>query len=352
MKKTKGTGAMLFSMIAVIVIICLFIVAGNGAKKEAASKEIRMGLLLYRGDDTFISTLRSYIEEKAKEYERKEGIKVTLDILDAKSNQNTQNNQVDQMLELGCDALCVNIVDRFAASVVIDKAMAADVPVIFFNREPVEEDMNRWEKLYYVGADAKDSAVFEGRILVDAYKKDSSNLDRNGDGIVSYVLLEGESNHQDSLIRTEWSIQTLKDGGVPLEKITGGIASWERSQASAMMEQWLTEYPDQIELVVANNDDMALGAIDAIDRAGILPGMIKIVGIDATPSGMEALKAGKLFGTVAADKEGYANAIFQIAASLSRRLPVDESIKLENGKYFWCSQKGITQEDATETDNK
>ena len=166
------------------------------------------------------------------------------------------------------------------------------------------------------------------------------------------MLLEGESNHQDSLIRTEWSIQTLKDGGVPLEKITGGIASWERSQASAMMEQWLTEYPDQIELVVANNDDMALGAIDAIDRAGILPGMIKIVGIDATPPGMEALKAGKLFGTVAADKEGYANAIFQIAASLSRGLPVDESIKLENGKYFWCSQKGITQEDATETDNK
>ena len=337
MKKTKGTGAMLFSMTAVIVIICLFIIAGNGAKKEAASKEIRVGLLLYRGDDTFISTLRSYIEEKAKEYERKEGIKVTLDILDAKSNQNTQNNQVDRMLELGCDALCVNIVDRFAASVVIDKAMTADVPVIFFNREPVEEDMNRWEKLYYVGADAKDSAVFEGRILVDAYKKDSSSLDRNGDGIVSYVLLEGESNHQDSLIRTEWSIQTLKDGGVPLEKITGGIASWERSQASAMMEQWLTEYPDQI---------------DAIDRAGILPGMIKIVGIDATPPGMEALKAGKLFGTVAADKEGYANAIFQIAASLSRGLPVDESIKLENGKYFWCSQKGITQEDATETDNK
>ena len=343
---------MIFSIVAVMLIICVFILAGNGAKKEAVSKEIRVGLLLYRGDDTFISTLRSYIEEKAKEYERKEGIKVTLDILDAKSNQNTQNNQVDRMLELGCDALCVNIVDRFAASVVIDKAMAADVPVIFFNREPVEEDMNRWEKLYYVGADAKDSAVFEGRILVDAYKKDSSSLDRNGDGIVSYVLLEGESNHQDSLIRTEWSIQTLKDGGVPLEKITGGIASWERSQASAMMEQWLTEYPDQIELVVANNDDMALGAIDAIDRAGILPGMIKIVGIDATPPGMEALKAGKLFGTVAADKEGYANAIFQIAASLSRGLPVDESIKLENGKYVWCSQNGITQEDATETDNK
>ena len=187
MKKTKGTGVMLFGMFAIIVIIAVFILAGNGAKKEAASKEIRVGLLLYRGDDTFISTLRSYIEEKAKEYERTEGIKVTLDILDAKSNQNTQNNQVDRLLELGCNALCVNIVDRFAASVVIDKAMAADVPVIFFNREPVEEDMNRWEKLYYVGADAKESAVLEGKILVDAYRKDPASLDRNGDGTVTIL---------------------------------------------------------------------------------------------------------------------------------------------------------------------
>ena len=87
-----------------------------------------------------ISTLRSYIEEKAKEYERTEGIKVTLDILDAKSNQNTQNNQVDRLLELGCNALCVNIVDRFAASVVIDKAMAADVPVIFLTG-------NQWKRI-------------------------------------------------------------------------------------------------------------------------------------------------------------------------------------------------------------
>ena len=87
MKRTKGTGIMLFGVLAIVVIIGVFILAGNGAKKEAASKEIRIGLLLYRGDDTFISTLRSYIEEKAKEYERTEGIKVTLDILDAKSTR-------------------------------------------------------------------------------------------------------------------------------------------------------------------------------------------------------------------------------------------------------------------------
>ncbi len=179
----------------------------------------------------------------------------------------------------------------------------------------------------------KESAVLEGKILVDAYRKILQAW--TGTGMEpSAMCFRRESNHQDSLIRTEWSIQTLKDGGVPLEKITGGIASWERSQASAMMEQWLTDYPDQIELVICNNDDMALGAIDAIERAGILPGTIKLAGIDATPPGDGSVKAGKLFGTVEADKEGYANAIFGIAASLSRGLPIDESIKLENGKYF------------------
>ena len=91
--------------------------------------------------------------------------------------------------------------------------MDAGTPVVFFNREPVEEDMNRWEKLYYVGADAKESAVLQGDILVDAYNQDTRTLDANGNGLVSYVLLEGETSHQDSLIRTEWSIQDLKGRG-------------------------------------------------------------------------------------------------------------------------------------------
>ena len=208
---------------------------GQDEKKDS----IRLGILLYRGDDTFISNVRQALEEQAKLYEQETQIKVVLNIEDAKESQNTQNSQVERMLSLGYDALCVNIVDRSMASTMIDDAIRADVPIVFFNREPVEEDLNLWEKLYYVGADAKESAVLQGEIIVDRYKEDPSSIDLNGDGKVDYVLLEGETSHQDSLIRTEWSIQTLKDGGVPLEKLTGGIANWERSQASALTEQWL-----------------------------------------------------------------------------------------------------------------
>lgn len=313
-------------------------------KKPQPKTSIRVGVTLYRGDDTFISTVRASLEERAKEYEQETGIKVVMDIVDAKLNQNTQNSQVERFISLGCDVLCVNIVDRSAASIIIDKAMDAGIPVVFFNREPVEEDMNRWEKLYYVGADAKESAVLQGNILVEAYRDDPRTLDLNGDGLVSYVLLEGETSHQDSLIRTEWSIQTLKDGGVPLEKLTGGIANWERSQASAWMEQWLKEYPGQIELVICNNDDMALGAIDAMKREGVTKGTIKVVGIDGTPVGKEALESGDLFGTVESAKELYAKVIFDIAAANAMGQEIPEDIVLDGGKYYRCPQIALTGE--------
>ncbi|WP_320956775.1 galactose ABC transporter substrate-binding protein [Enterocloster asparagiformis] len=335
-----GTAAALALALAVAGIVCWF----RSSRVPPPKTSIRIGVALYRGDDTFISTVRAALEERAKAYEQETGIKVVMDIVDAKLNQNTQNSQVERFISLGYDALCVNIVDRSAASIIIDRAMDAGIPVVFFNREPVEEDMNRWEKLYYIGADAKESAVLQGNILVDAYKKDPTSLDRNGDGMVSYVLLEGESSHQDSLIRTEWSIQTLKDGGVPLEKLTGGIANWERSQASAWMEQWISEYPEQIELVICNNDDMALGAIDAIKRANIPRGAIKVVGIDGTPVGKEALAAGDLFGTVESDREQYARVIFDIAAALALGKGVPEDIHLDGGKYYRCPQIALTGE--------
>lgn len=202
--------------------------------------------------------------------------------------------------------------------------------------------MNRWDQLYYIGVDAKETAVLQGQIVVDYYRNYPDVMDRNGDGVISYVMLEGESSHQDSLIRTEWSIQTLKDGGVPIEKITGGIANWERSQASALMEQWLGEYPEEIELVVSNNDDMALGAIDALERAEYED--VNVVGIDGTIPGVEAVKSGKLLGTVSANKEIYGSAIIELAASCALGEELPEEYPLTDGTYYWPPQEILTRD--------
>lgn len=329
-------------MILWLMAVCIILTSCQGVRKEEPKNSIRIGISLYRGDDTFINNLRSNMEEKAKEYERESGIKVTLDIQDAKGSQNTQNNQVDRFISLDCDVLCINPVDRMEASTIIDKAMTAGVPVVFFNRQPVEEDMNRWDQLYYVGVDAKETAILQGEMVVDLYKEQPESVDLNGDGVVNYVLLEGETSHQDSLIRTEWSVQTLKDGGVPIEKITGGIANWERSQASALMEQWIAEYPNVIELVVSNNDDMALGAIDALERAEITG--VNVIGIDGTTPGLEALESGKLLGTVSANKELYASAIVELAASCALRQEPPAEYPLTNGNYYWTPQEILIHE--------
>lgn len=328
--------------ILLALMVCMLLGGCQRGQKEEEKTSVRIGISLYRGDDTFINNIRSVLEEKAKEFEREKGIRVTLDIQDAKGSQNTQNNQVERFISLGCDVLCINPVDRMDTSVIIDRAIAAGVPVVFFNRQPVEEDMNRWDQLYYIGVDARETAVLQGQMVVELYGKDPGAVDINGDGVVSYVLLEGESSHQDSLIRTEWSIQTLKDGGVPIEKITGGIANWERSQASALMEQWLLAYPDTIELVVSNNDDMALGAIDALERMEVKG--VNVVGIDGTTPGLEALENGKLLGTVSANKELYAGAILELAACCAMGQELPEEYPLEDKTYYWTPQEILIRE--------
>lgn len=335
-----GKRSMRYGLLVLVLVLAAAVCGGcQAAVKSEEKTSIRIGVSLYRGDDTFINNIRGELEKKAKDYEQKSGIKINLDIQDAKGNQNTQNNQVERFISLGCDVLCINLVDRMAAASVMDQAMIAGVPVVFFNRQPVEEDMDRWDQFYYVGADAKESAVLQGKIVVELYREEPEALDLNGDGVVSYVLLEGEPSHQDSLIRTEWSIQTLKDGGVPIEKVTGAIANWERSQASAIMEQWLQKHGSAIELVISNNDDMALGAIDALERAG--SPKVNLVGIDATTPGLEAVKSGKMLGTVSSDKENYAWAILQIAVDRALGYEVSPEISLVDGKYYWCPQEII-----------
>jgi methyl-galactoside transport system substrate-binding protein len=206
----------------------------------------------------------------------------------------------------------------------------------------VEEDMFRWDQMYYVGADAKEAGVLQGEMIVDAYNKDKTSVDRNGDGTVAYVILEGESGHQDSLVRTEWSVQTLKNGGMKVEKLTGAIADWDRNQAKVFMEKWLKEYGDQIELIISNNDDMALGAIDAIEMLNME--QIATVGIDGIPQALSSLEEEKLLGTVVSDSKLHAQAIFDLAYALAKNLEVEDE-NLIQGKYIRVKQYKLTKED-------
>ena len=329
----KKHGFIISMAIFVIALVVGFI---SMMSRVASPKKnvIKIGLCLYRFDDTFISNVRQEIEEYAKEYEKEHDIKINLEVVDARDNQNTQNHQVERFVSLDYDVLLINVVDRFAASNMIETAVGANIPIVFFNRKPVDDDLNRADNIYYVGAGPKAAGIEQARIIINAYNENPHSIDIDGDGVINYVLLEGEPSHQDSLVRTEWVIKTLQENNIPINKLSGAIGNWERAQGSALMEDFLNKYSN-IDLVISNNDDMGLGAIDAIERNNNIKG-IKVVGIDGTKEALEAINEGKLLGTIESDKKEYAKAVVEIAMhSIGKSdLPDDVNAKLmENRTY-------------------
>lgn len=314
---------------------------GACAREGSYEEEpVYVGVAYYDQSDTFINALIDCLKEESREYEDK-GCEVAMQFRGAGGSQRTQNDQVKELIDAGCNVLCVNLVDRADPSEIIDLARENDVPVIFFNREPVAEDMMQWDRLYYVGALAGQSGTMQGELAVELIRSDAG-IDRNRDGKIQYVVLEGEPGHQDAIIRTENAVDTLKRNGIEVEKLSYGIANWNRAQAQNQMLQMISQHQNQIELVLANNDDMALGAIDAYEKLNYTESALPVfLGIDGTDVGLEAVREEKMAGTVYNDKEGQAKAMMELAAALVTGEGMDK-IELEKERYIFLPYSKIT----------
>ena len=221
------------------------------------------------------------------------------------------------------------------------------MPVIFYNRELVKEDLERWEKLYYVGADAFESGRMQGEILVDQCRKDFSSIDKNGDGVLQYIMLEGEAGHNDSMSRSMSVIQEITENGYTVEKLADEIANWNRDQAASKMSSFLELYGSRIEVILANNDDMALGAVDALHDQGIEAGSSEwpmILGVDGTAVGMRAVENGELLGTVINDAKGQAQGMLELARAITAEKELDQRFQLLEGKYIRLPYRKVTGE--------
>ena len=299
------------AIVLTFIIFAASVLGGcEKAQVERSQGKIKIGVTLYDQYDTFISQLMECFYAEV-------GDGAEIVTYNASQSQQTQNTQVKKMIEEGCDVICVNLVDRTDPSAVIDAARKADVPIIFFNRELVEGDIGRWDKLFYVGADAAESGIMEGELAATTCLTDV-NIDKNGDGKIQYIVLEGEAGHQDAIVRSEYSVNTLINRGVKVDKLGYAIANWNRAQAQTKTTQLIEEHKNQIELILSNNDDMALGAIDAYEAAGMKKSdWPAIFGIDGTRVGLEAVRDDKMVGTVYNDKEGQARAMFRLAMILA-----------------------------------
>ncbi len=317
-----------FGMICILLIALL---TGCEAKKQdVTTGKIKIGVTVYDQYDTFMSQLTECFVGLVED-------DVEVVVYNASQSQQTQNSQVRKMIEEGCNVICVNLVDRTDPTAVIDAARKNDVPIVFFNRELVEGDIVRWDKLFYVGADAAQSGRMEGELAAAKCRREKS-VDKNGDGLIQYVVLEGEAGHQDAVMRTEMSVETLRSKGVEVDKLGYAIANWNRAQAQTKVVQFIEDYGDDLELILANNDDMALGAIDAYEAAGIdREKWPAIFGVDGTDVGLEAVRDDKMCGTVYNDKEGQALAMYRLALILAKGGSIEDlssDYEITGGKYL------------------
>lgn len=299
-------------ILAVALTMMLGLTACSGEKAaETASNPLtpKVGVTIYKYDDNFMSLMR-----KALEGEAAASGAVELLMNDSQNNQSTQNDQVDVLIAKGVKALAINLVDPAAAPTIIEKAKAAGLPVVFFNKDPGEEALKSYDKAYFVGTNPQQSGEIQGDLIGKTWKA-KPELDLNKDGVLDYVLLKGEPGHPDAEARTKFVIEKLNADGIKTNQLQLDTGMWDAAKAKDIMQAWLSgPTGKQIEVVIANNDAMAMGAVEAMKAQGnVLP----TFGVDALPEALQMVKADTLMGTVLNDGVGQAKAVYALAVDLA-----------------------------------
>ena len=337
----------------------------EGTEADAAgSSDFDATVLYYTYADTYISSVRTALDAEL------EAAGITYQDYDSNNAQNTQNEYIDTAISNGTDLLIVNMVTSGSsdtANSICDKAEAAGIPVIFFNRA-VEEDTNvgavlgARQNIAFVGTDAPEAGHMQGAMIGNYLIENYDAVDLNGDGQISYAMFMGDASNVEAIYRTQYSVEDanaiLTENGYPelvyfdssneskyQLDMTG---AWSAQAAMEYMQTNLSQYStannNMIELIICNNDNMAEGCITALQAAGYNNGegttTIPVFGVDATDSAQQLIAAGTMTGTIKQDAEGMAKCIAQLAQNVA------------NGEDLLANTDSYTKDTANNLNNK
>jgi methyl-galactoside transport system substrate-binding protein len=272
---------------------------GDAEEPEAPAAGGTIGVCIYQFTDAFMTTYRNALEEILKG----KGYQVTT--VDGANDQAKQNEQINNFITQGVDALIINPVMTSAADQIIATVQAAGIPTVLINREPTADQMAVYDKLVYVGCDARQSGTMQGELILDTPNKG----DINGDGKISYIMVQGDPENVDAQYRTEFSVKALVDAGMEVEELNLTRGDWMRERGQEIVANDLAQFGEQIEVVFCNNDDMAIGALQSIVAANRKVNEdIYLVGVDALDAALNEVQAGNMTGTVLNDAVGQATA--------------------------------------------
>lgn len=273
-----------------------------------------IGVTMALFDDNFLTVLRNGMDAHAKTLDG-----VTLQIEDAQNDVGKQLNQIENFIAAGVDAIVVNAVDTDATAAMSAAADAAGIPLVYVNREPANVD-SLPAKQAFVASDEKESGTLQTQEICRLLKEAGK-----GEGAKAVVLM-GELSNQAARVRT----QDIKDVIATedckfIEIVQEQTANWQRTQATDLMGNWLSA-GTEFDAVISNNDEMAIGAIQALKAAGKDMSTLVVGGIDATQDALAAMKAGDLDVTVFQDAAGQGAGAIDTALKLARGETVEPKV--------------------------
>ena len=317
------------------LLLAAIMILGVCSIASAEPKTYKVGVSIYQFTDNFMTLYRNEIEAYFKTLET-DDVKYEIIMADGKNDMAEQTNQVQNFITQGVDVIILNLVQTSSADTLIDMIVDAEIPLVLINREPLayDADGNTIDEAYegilnnakvcYVGADARQSGTFQGQMVVDL----DNHGDINGDGKVSYIMIEGDPENIDAQYRTEFSVKALTDAGYEVECLDDQVGNWDQTKGQELCVNALAKYGDKIEVVFCNNDGMALGAATAIQTAGRKVGEdIYLLGVDALPEAIDLIRDGDMTGTVLNDHIGQSHAAVDVAVELLKGNDIQN--------YYW-----------------
>ena len=301
--------------------------------------EIKVGISIYQFADNFMTLYREELQRYLVEVC---GLKAeNISVMDGKNDQGEQMNQIRNFITQGYDVMIINLVQASSEPTVTEECNAAGIPVVYINREPEAEREEAWVtdgiKATYVGADARQSGTYQGEEIVELENKG----DADGDGVVRYIMVQGDPENVDAQYRTEKSIEALTAAGVEVEELVKMRGDWDQTKGQEITANALSQHGAKIDVVFCNNDAMALGALQAIEAANRKVNEdIYLVGVDALVEVVEHVMNGKMTGTVFNDYFGQAHTA------------ADKALDFVNGKevdnVYMVDYVKVTPENAAE----
>jgi len=297
-----------------LMISCVFFISAcNNEQKDNTSSEIKkkvIGLLIYNSKDPYVKTITEAIIQEV-------GDKATVIVAVAENNQLLQNEQIDRFLAEKVDGLIVNLVDISMAASVSEKANIREeenVPIVFFNREPDLSTLKPYGRVCFVGTITEQAGILQGDIIKKLWDE-NPEYDKNNDGIIQYIMIQASPDNVEAIRRTEFSVKQATKHGLKLQQIEETLmCEWMNDLAERAIIRLWPSIEDKVELIISNNDGMALGAIVALQKNGYNLGKeggpyIPVIGVDALEQAIDAINNGIMAGTVKQDALGMAQAI-------------------------------------------